>query len=71
MYGLGAPGEKRRIKAQFVEGYIVKGVKLSPNEKKLLSIYDNLTDHSTAAQEIMDKKVIFAWKKRSRKSGKM
>ena len=57
MYGLGAPGEKRRIKAQFVEGYIVKGVKLSPNEKKLLSIYDNLTDLSIAAQEIMDEKV--------------
>ena len=57
LYGNRAAGEERRIKQQFVEGFIQDGHQLDPDDKRFCEVYANLTDMAIYAEKCMAKKL--------------
>ena len=56
LYGKNAAGEMRRIKQQFVDGFIIDGHPLDPEDKRLCEVHGDLNDMAIYAEKQMSKK---------------
>ena len=56
LFGTNAAGETRRIKQQFIDGFVLDGQTLEPEDKKICQAYANLTEMAIFAEEQMSRK---------------